>query len=186
MSTSSSWRPTGISSLKGFLHSTPSSNTANSLTRATNAVGATDERRQSWRAWAAQKIRSRMKSPQRNSNNEILTLFPGWAARKYPPRQGQDRDKPVPFEIEAFVSGYAITHRSREQASRSQRAFIRLAKGALPQLNPPSAPLTVTTQVSLPYLESQTNHLPRILPQRINFSTKSIFPKFRMNSECKS
>lgn len=33
------------------------------------------------------------------------------------------------FGIDVFVSGFASNHRPAEQASRSQRAFIRLAKG---------------------------------------------------------
>lgn len=40
------------------------------------------------------------------------------------------------FEVDVFVSGYASSHRAPEFASRSQRAFIRVAKGfaALPKL----------------------------------------------------
>ena len=37
---------------------------------------------------------------------------------------------PRPFEVEVFVSGYAISCRAPENISRSQRAFIRLAKGS--------------------------------------------------------
>jgi hypothetical protein len=33
------------------------------------------------------------------------------------------------FGIDVFVSGFAANQRPPEQASRSQRAFIRLAKG---------------------------------------------------------
>lgn len=36
---------------------------------------------------------------------------------------------PNAFELEVSVSGYAISYKSPENASRSQRAFIRLAKG---------------------------------------------------------
>jgi hypothetical protein len=36
---------------------------------------------------------------------------------------------PRPFEVEVFVSGYAISYRPPENISRSQKAFIRLAKG---------------------------------------------------------
>lgn len=158
---SSSWRhfssaSTRFSSLKGLVnHSATSVNVGGSLSRAANAVGATDEKRQSWRAWATQKIRG---SPQGDSNNEILTLFPGWAARRYaasddfPGRGGE----PVPFEVEAFVSGYAITHRSKGQASRSQRAFIRIAKGAFPcQVQSNFLTMPVTGFAALPRMIDQ-------------------------------
>ncbi|KAF9554965.1 hypothetical protein CPC08DRAFT_782165 [Agrocybe pediades] len=43
---------------------------------------------------------------------------------------------PRPFDLEVFVSGYVISYRPPENASRSQRAFMRLAKGfaSLPKL----------------------------------------------------
>lgn len=37
---------------------------------------------------------------------------------------------PRPFEVEVFVSGYAISYRPPGHITRSQRAFIRLAKGS--------------------------------------------------------
>ena len=37
---------------------------------------------------------------------------------------------PRPFEVDVFVSGYAISYRPPEKISRSQKAFIRLAKGS--------------------------------------------------------
>jgi hypothetical protein len=37
---------------------------------------------------------------------------------------------PRPFEVEVFVSGYAISYKPPEKISRSQKAFIRLAKGS--------------------------------------------------------
>lgn len=136
---SSSWRylasasnRLSLSSVKGFLKDS-STRLAAPLSRPTNAVGATDDERQTWRAWAAQKIRGRGRYNQGNTRSEILTLFPGWAVRRYRgegrPRLGLDNEQ-VPFEVEVFVSGYAISCRPMEQASRSQRAFIRFAKGA--------------------------------------------------------
>lgn len=44
----------------------------------------TSDERQGWRAWAGQKIKLRRgTSDQDNSGLEIITLFPGWAARRY-------------------------------------------------------------------------------------------------------
>jgi len=37
-----------------------------------------------------------------------------------------------PFELEVFISGYAISFKNRESMSRAQRAFIRVAKGMPP------------------------------------------------------
>jgi len=100
------------------------------ISRAANAVGATDQRRQSWRSWATQKLRG--KRVQDDSVDEVLTLFPGWAARRYAVNEGlsptYSGDLPVPFEIDVFVSGYAVSRRPKEPATRSQRAFLRLAK----------------------------------------------------------
>ncbi|TFK39506.1 hypothetical protein BDQ12DRAFT_712190 [Crucibulum laeve] len=127
-----------LSSFKGYLreHRTPLPSPG---ARAAPQQG-TAEERQSWRQWAGQKIRLRRGSgDEEDRNTEVVNLFPGWAARRYPKehiyRITDDRT-PTPFEVEVFVSGFAISHRSPEHASRSQRAFIRLAKGfaSLPKL----------------------------------------------------
>lgn len=106
--------------------------------------------RKGWRAWAGQKLRL-MKGPDDGVNrlsNETLNLFPGWAVRRYRKTSSGDvqgtftcsylqiRISTVSicagaFEVEVFVSGFAISHRSLENASRSQRTFIRLAKGTV-------------------------------------------------------
>ncbi|KAJ7072028.1 hypothetical protein C8F01DRAFT_1011500 [Mycena amicta] len=88
-----------------------------------------DGSRQSWKSWAGDKIASvRGGSSQAN---ERIALFPGYATRRY------RRNDSEAFDLELFVSGYASSHRAPELASRSQRAFIRLAKGfaALPKLD---------------------------------------------------
>ncbi|KAF9448927.1 hypothetical protein P691DRAFT_791824 [Macrolepiota fuliginosa MF-IS2] len=84
-----------------------------------------------WRTWATQKIRGKGRT-----NNETLTLFPGWAARRYLDCEQEAGPEPVPFEVEVYTSGYAVSCREREQASRSQRYFIRFAKSfaALPRI----------------------------------------------------
>ncbi|KAG8974918.1 hypothetical protein FRC05_006595 [Tulasnella sp. 425] len=63
---------------------------------------------------------------------EKVTLFPGYATKRFhgnPTRQNE-------FAIDIFVDGYASSLRPPELASRSQKAFMRLAKGfaALPKL----------------------------------------------------
>ena len=133
---SSSWKQFYSASskfltLKGLInYSVPPTRLAGPISRAANAVGATDERRQSWRAWATRKLRG--KRVQDDSVDEVLTLFPGWAARRYAVNGGlsptYSGDSPVPFAIDVFVSGYAVSRRPKEPATRSQRACLRLAK----------------------------------------------------------
>jgi len=111
--------------LKGLInYSVSPTRLARPISREANAVGATDERRQSWRTWATRKLRG--KRVQDDSIDEVLTLFPGWAARRY--AVNKELSAPDPFEIDVFVSGYAVSRRSKESATRSQRAFLRLAK----------------------------------------------------------
>jgi len=117
--------------LKGLInYSVSPTRLARPISRAANAVGATDKRRQSWRVWATRKLRG--KKVQDNSVAEVLTLFPGWAARRYAVNEGlsptYSTSSPAPFEVDVFVSGYAVSRRSKESATRSQRAFLRLAK----------------------------------------------------------
>ncbi|KAF5353097.1 hypothetical protein D9758_008708 [Tetrapyrgos nigripes] len=103
----------------------------------------------SWREWAGQKINRSGNSP--SGSQTKLAMFPGWAARKY--RPGKNRDvggafllflgegvflsfRIDAFEIDVYVSGFATVYRAPEFATRSQKAFMRLAKGyaALPKL----------------------------------------------------
>jgi hypothetical protein len=146
---SSSWRHISsagsrLSSLKGYLVHRDSG----SGSRSPRTPLAPNEERQSWRAWAGQKIRVRRRGGHGDGqeNTELVNVFPGWAVRRYarntasqgschfnfwPPSLILDFEYkgPNPFEVDVFVSGYAISYRPPEKASRSQRAFIRLAKG---------------------------------------------------------
>jgi hypothetical protein len=65
---------------------------------------------------------------------------------------------PRPFEVEVFVSGFAISYRPPENISRSQKAFIRLAKvfGCHPNLTLP-AYLSCSAFASLPKLVEDLN-----------------------------
>ncbi|THU92947.1 hypothetical protein K435DRAFT_779999 [Dendrothele bispora CBS 962.96] len=86
----------------------------------------------SWREWAGQKITG---TGPNTPGTERIALFPGWAARNY--RSTKDRNAADPFEVHVYVSGFATVHRAPEFVSRSQRAFMRLARGyaALPKLD---------------------------------------------------
>ncbi|KAG6847791.1 hypothetical protein H0H93_005983 [Arthromyces matolae] len=95
-----------------------------------------EDGRKTWRTWAGQKLRLRRGPGDGGTklSNETLNLFPGWAVRRY--RKLENDGVEGAFEVEVFISGFAISHRSLENASRSQRAFIRLAKGfaSLPKI----------------------------------------------------
>ncbi|GLB43214.1 putative the pyruvate dehydrogenase complex catalyzes the overall conversion of pyruvate to acetyl-CoA and CO(2) [Lyophyllum shimeji] len=89
---------------------------------------------QSWRAWAGQKIRLRRGIRDGMANlEETLNLFPGWAVRRC--RKAGSGEHEGAFEVEVFVSGFAVAHGSAN-ASRSQRAFMRLARSfaSLPKI----------------------------------------------------
>ncbi|KAJ8503063.1 hypothetical protein ONZ45_g11184 [Pleurotus djamor] len=102
---------------------------------------------QGWREWAGEKIkygRSQNNTPP-PPPSERVALFPGWAVRRH-----------QEFEVDVFISGFAASQRSPENASRSQRAFMRLAKSfaSLPKLvadvadpeSGPSTPLSRSTE----------------------------------------
>jgi len=102
--------------------------------------------RQSWRQWAGEKLRRNGQAQGNNANVvERVSLFPGWAARrlhKPSPSEGTRSLRilnPVflnafvidpHFDAEIYVAGFASKLNNPESMSRSQRAFIRLAKGA--------------------------------------------------------
>lgn len=80
-----------LTSLKGYIAGhTPSPNhawrsaaTATSTPRGLEESPGGEYERQSWRAWAGQKIRGKGKGNDGVGNNEVINVFPGWAARRY-------------------------------------------------------------------------------------------------------
>ncbi|KAK7005810.1 hypothetical protein R3P38DRAFT_3404535 [Favolaschia claudopus] len=118
-----------FSAVKGYL---AQRNIPTSLQRGVAADGT----KQTWKEWAGQKISAvnTMRGPGNSLNSERIALFPGWAARRYR-QDGLGRTEEA-FDIDLFVSGFATSHRPAELATRSQKAFLRLAKGfaALPRL----------------------------------------------------
>lgn len=84
---------------------------------------------QSWSQWAGQKIRR--SGPDVTTTDEV-TLFPGWASRCL----ASEHEDENAFDLLVYVSGYATTRRLPEFLTRSQRAFLRLARGyaSLPKL----------------------------------------------------
>ena len=96
---------------------------------------------QTWSNWASQKIR--------RSTTDVATvdevhLFPGWATRR-PRRPTPDEPESEPlgfcsipalivlltdtFDVVLHLSGFATSRRTPEFLTRSQRAFLKLARG---------------------------------------------------------
>ncbi|KAF9024747.1 hypothetical protein BDZ89DRAFT_1068855 [Hymenopellis radicata] len=107
------------------------------------SLAAGTEGRQTWKEWAGEKINSRR--GQSAPAIEKVAVFPGWAARKYASGTGNADE---PFEVDVYISGFATSHRPPELASRSQRAFMRLAKSfaALPKLEGDPDPAACPSQ----------------------------------------
>ncbi|KAF8210675.1 hypothetical protein K438DRAFT_1810137 [Mycena galopus ATCC 62051] len=143
MSRDMSWKPSltnihnnsssRLSAVKGYISQRDFKSDLKSLQRGVTADGT----KQTWKEWAGQKISAvnTIRGPGNSQNSERIALFPGWAARRY--RQDNLGRPQEAFDIDLFVSGFASSHRPAELASRSQRAFLKLAKGfaALPKLD---------------------------------------------------
>ncbi|KAF8649278.1 hypothetical protein AX16_005906 [Volvariella volvacea WC 439] len=96
-----------------------------------------NESQQSWSQWASQKIKRFQGDSTPATVIESVNVFPGWATRRPRPLDRRADQRSVgEFDVEIYVSGYASSRRPPEFASRSQRTFIRLAKGfaSLPKL----------------------------------------------------
>ncbi|KAG8834561.1 hypothetical protein FRC17_008395 [Serendipita sp. 399] len=100
----------------------------------------TDGQPQTWREWARSKIPSRGPPV---LGVETVHLFPGWATRR-----STNRD--AGFTIVLHISGFASSLRPPEQATRSQKAFMAIARrmAALPQL-PPEAQIPIPNNLPL-------------------------------------
>ncbi|CAE7092640.1 unnamed protein product [Rhizoctonia solani] len=142
------------------------------------------EKRQTWEEWAREK-RQRRREEQRGT--EKLTLFPGWAVRRYvngTPLVFKHEDDVHPFSVDIFVSGFASSLRTPDQATRSQKAFMRLARGfsALPRLPPPpegilegpgtESPLAQSPNPSSDDLTEELKRMGIVLPPRPDEITK--------------
>ncbi|KAJ1306602.1 hypothetical protein OPQ81_007601 [Rhizoctonia solani] len=144
----------------------------------------TGEKRQTWEEWARER-RQRRREEQRGT--EKLALFPGWAVRRYPnegPLVNLKQDDVQHFGVDIFVSGYASSLRTPDQATRSQKAFMRLARGfsALPRLPPPpedildgpgtESPLAQSPNPSTDDLTEELKRMGVVLPPRPDEITK--------------
>ncbi|KAG8739784.1 hypothetical protein FRC10_005167 [Ceratobasidium sp. 414] len=136
----------------------------------------TGEKRQTWEEWARER-RQRRREEQRGA--ERIALFPGWAVRRDSnTRLPTKRDDVRHFAIDVFVSGFASSLRTPEQATRSQKAFMSIARSfsALPKLPPPpesilggsssGTPLTQSPNPSTDDLAQELARMGVVLPPR--------------------
>ncbi|EJT96583.1 hypothetical protein DACRYDRAFT_120013 [Dacryopinax primogenitus] len=98
-------------------------------------------KRQTWDEWTRDRRRRRQEELR---GTERVWLFPGWAARCTSHSRttaSQKKDAQEPFDVELKVSGYFLSMRPPEQATRAQRAFMRLARSfsSLPRLPTPGS-----------------------------------------------
>lgn len=113
-----------------------------------NQAGDNESRsqQQGWGAWAWEKLPKRGNGTP-NLGIEKVMLFPGWATRRYFGREGECMSKSfsdhyvsqrilAEFSVDVHISGFASSSRPPELATRSQRAFMKMAKSfaALPPL----------------------------------------------------
>lgn len=108
------------------------------LASATNHVAASDKLPQRWGQWASgwgQRIAQSESQPSPSSPSsastppECLHILPGWIVVVPRPRTSLTDDMEItPFDLRLVTSGYAHTMTSRENASRSQRVLMRMAR----------------------------------------------------------
>ncbi|KAI0357995.1 hypothetical protein OH77DRAFT_1421254 [Trametes cingulata] len=105
-------------------------------------------KKQSWSQWAGQKLRRGSQS-EYDVSGDRLSLFPGWATRRYREPRGEGEED-VPFDVDVFVSGYACKLTGVGFNTRAGRAFLRLAKSfaSLPKLPNSMGATTSATPLS--------------------------------------
>ncbi|TDL24014.1 hypothetical protein BD410DRAFT_786728 [Rickenella mellea] len=115
--------------------------------------------KQSWSQWAGEKIRR--KPTMGPPSIESIALFPGWATRRFHQEQSKTPESEgiSQFSLDIFVSGYATTSSPPEYATRSQKAFMRVARAfaALPNL--PNATQELIHDDDRPHLSKSTEDL---------------------------
>ncbi|KZV78185.1 hypothetical protein EXIGLDRAFT_847755, partial [Exidia glandulosa HHB12029] len=137
---SSSWRSlaSGASSrMRDYLRTGPGPRLQITPANASGSTGqSSGSSRQTWEQWARQKLsRTRSVDDFGASGVEQVVLFPGWATRRYASQKASEGGVDE-FTVDLAVSGYATSLRPPELATRSQKAFMRIARGfaALPKL----------------------------------------------------
>ncbi|KAI0272707.1 hypothetical protein BC834DRAFT_817656 [Gloeopeniophorella convolvens] len=127
-------------------------------------------KKQSWTQWAGQKLVKKAGEADGSMSMEKIVLLPGWASRRYRADEEPFDNTSAsllshPYDIEVFVSGYAVKYKAPGALSRSQRTLLKLAKSfaALPKLPGPNGseeslpnempPLTKSTEDLLASLE---------------------------------
>ncbi|KAG2142841.1 uncharacterized protein EDB93DRAFT_1252104 [Suillus bovinus] len=99
---------------------------------------------QTWSQWLGQKVR---RSGSDVTTTDEVTLFPGWASLCL----ASEHEDENAFDLLVYVSGYATARRSPEFLTRSQRAFLRLARGyaSLPKLPGQQLPVKGSSMIEI-------------------------------------
>ncbi|KAI0077768.1 hypothetical protein K474DRAFT_1684169 [Panus rudis PR-1116 ss-1] len=88
--------------------------------------------RQVFGQWAGQKLRGLQGGGEDagGTTNEVekLSLFPGWAARRYRTHPSTTTSEDAPFDVDVFVSGFASKLSGPGFGTRAGKTFLRLAK----------------------------------------------------------
>ncbi|KAJ7282956.1 hypothetical protein C8J57DRAFT_1173096 [Mycena rebaudengoi] len=189
MSQNMPWKPTiapstsRLSAVKGYIAQRDFKNIPGAIQRQLGSGVTAEGGKQTWREWAGQKIN--MRGVNSSQDNERIALFPGWAARRH--HEDEAGKIQEAFDVDLFVSGFASSHRAPELASRSQKAFLRLAKGfaALPKLDGSSDGVQLTP--STEDLLASVKLPPRPTEITENFEVEALERQFqRINSDNRS
>ncbi|KZW00089.1 hypothetical protein EXIGLDRAFT_761952 [Exidia glandulosa HHB12029] len=151
---SSSWRSlaSGASSrVRDYLRNGPGPRLQITPANASGSTGqSSGSSRRTWEQWARQKLsRTRSVDDFGASGVEQVVLFPGWATRRYASQKAANNG-------DLAVSAYATSLRPPELATRSQKAFMCIARGfaALPKL--PSLSFSSSTPPSPQLQQTRT------------------------------
>lgn len=137
-------------SIKGYVAQRDFKRPALSTRSVTNTE---DHAKPSWSQWAGQKLRAFGQGGDPGTSFERVSLFPGWARRKYHQQESATiqgtyrnlspyarlglRNNPrrhidnAPFDVELYVSGFASRSSGPGFGTRAGKAFLRIAKSEL-------------------------------------------------------
>ncbi|KAH7885758.1 hypothetical protein F5I97DRAFT_1809050 [Phlebopus sp. FC_14] len=112
----------------------------------------------SWSQWAGQKIR---RNGSETPTIDEANLFPGWAMKR--PRSESEEQQGA-FDVVVHASGHATSRRAPDSITRSQRAFLKLARGfaSLPKVQQSTSSRLDTDAVDMPgrqYLQEVSDHI---------------------------
>ncbi|KAF8328451.1 uncharacterized protein EI90DRAFT_3065404 [Cantharellus anzutake] len=171
MSPFSSWKAAATSKIKGTINNVTTTLATVQSDRVKNGPRQGSFLVQIKEQWLHDRA---LRREEESKGHQRIALFPGWATKRYSipsfPRAPESS-----FTVEVFVSGYAYSLRPPESASRSQKAFMKLAKGfaTLPKVPLDVEGLPTARTYRVPKLSKSTEELLRLVelpptPEGIN------------------